>query len=81
MKTFTKTTIQVEVISEEPIEVKDMEELHWRIMYGNCSGIWSITRVESLDNEELLKECAKQGTDPSYFLDCVSPRSEGNYDT
>jgi hypothetical protein len=41
-KTFYRTLIEVEVLSEEPVEFDSLEDVHNAIVDGDCSGKWDV---------------------------------------
>lgn len=68
-RTFYKTIVQVEILSEQPYSSTDLEKINDDITNGQQVG--NITLVT--DSEEIdAKTCAAQlslfGTDPEFFL-------------
>lgn len=65
---FYKTVIQVEVLSEEPFEFEDLEEVRYEIKYGECSGkIDTIVSNEELDGPTTAKALIAHASEPEYF--------------
>ncbi len=65
---FYKTVVQVVVLSEEPLpEETDIDDLHYRITEGCCSGIVSRVSHEELNGKQAADALAEQFSDPSFF--------------
>jgi hypothetical protein len=61
-RTFYKTVIQVEVLSEEPLEYDDLGDVNFAISQGDCSGsIREIKRI-TLNGKQAAKALLKQGS-------------------
>lgn len=67
-KVLWKSVIVVEVLSEQPFEYDTLEDVHYAITHGGCSGNHDMTESKHLTMDEAVKECEKQGTDPVFFF-------------
>ena len=67
-KVLWKTVIEVEVLSEEPFDYDTLDQVHYAITKGGCSGLYDTKDTKHLTKEEAIKECEKQGTDPDFFM-------------
>lgn len=66
---FFKTTITFQVLSEGEIPGHwDLSRIFRETICGEFSGQSEITEVKELTEEELIRECHEQGTDPHFFL-------------
>ena len=72
MKRFYKTTVTVEILSEEPIGDPSLSTINYQIMEGDWSGRYNVTNVQELDEQEVRIALEKQGSDPDFFIlgDC-----------
>lgn len=71
-KKYYKTTIQVEVLSEEPLgsqSAKNLEAINYLITEGDCSGVVNVIEEKILNKIQIEKELENQGSDPNFFLD------------
>ena len=71
-KQFYKTVLQIEVLSEDPIVAelpvdKLLSYLEYQGTFGHNSNYVSVVGEQKLTVKELELECAKHGTDPSFF--------------
>ena len=64
---FYKTIVQVEILSEKPVEVDSLENLNELIIHGDCSGLINKMSEQSISKKELIDECSRHHTDPSFF--------------
>lgn len=65
---FFKTIIQVEILSEKPLsEEYNLQSLHEMTVSGECSGFYKQVSEQSISKQELIEECVKHQTDPSFF--------------
>lgn len=71
---FYKTTIKVEILSEEPVSFDDLYGVHLAITDGDCSGDWQVTSVKKLNGRQAVRELSLQGSSPSFFF--LSPEGE-----
>ena len=62
---FYKTIVQVEILSQEPIEITDLDTIHYNITEGD----WSLNVVSSkeLNGKEAAGALLNQASDPSFF--------------
>ena len=67
MSKFYKTTIMVEVLSEEPVDFDNLAAVDLAITDGDCSGKWEVSKVEELDKHEAATALMAHGSDPSFF--------------
>lgn len=65
---FYKTVIKIEVLSEDPYEYTDLENLSYDINEGDCSGKVTIESSQELSKEQTKEELVKQGSDPNFLL-------------
>lgn len=72
---FYRTVVQIEILSEEPFgNPEDLENVHYAITEGDCSGSVTILAQEQVDAARMAKLLEAQGSDAGFFrLD-----SEGN---
>ena len=66
-RTFHRTIIQVEVLSEAPIGPVDLETLHHMITEGDCSGKLTTLLEEELDGKQAAEALLNQASAPSFF--------------
>ncbi len=66
-RTFHRTTIQVEVLSESPIGPVALDTLHYMITQGDCSGHLKTLDQEELDGKQAAEALRSQASDPSFF--------------
>jgi hypothetical protein len=66
---WTKTVVEVVVLSKGPLEFETIADLDELITNGPCSGAWDITETVHLTREEMAVELDKQGIAPE-FLGC-----------
>jgi hypothetical protein len=66
-RTFHRTIIQVEVLSESPRGPVDLETLHHMITEGDCSGKLTTLLEEELDGKQAASALLNQASDPSFF--------------
>lgn len=52
---FYKTTVTVEVLHEEPLNFDTLEDLHYAITYGDCSGEFEVTDFTAMGGEAMAK--------------------------
>lgn len=65
---YYRTTVTVTVLSEEPFTTTpELNELHYAITDGDCSGDISITKQETLNGKQIAKALQDQGSDPGFF--------------
>ncbi len=64
---FTKTIIEVVIISEDGYDPAGLDGVHYDITDGECSGKWNIVSQRTLNPKQAAKELLKQGSDPSFF--------------
>lgn len=64
---FYKTLVTVEVLSEEPLTVLSLEQLHYMITDGPCSGHIKEPVQTVLNGKEAADALAEQASDPSFF--------------
>jgi hypothetical protein len=66
MTKYYKTVVKVEILSEETPWDGNLSMLYDDITTGDCSGHQSRTQFE-ISKWSMIRECSKQGTDPSFF--------------
>ena len=66
---FYKTIIQLEVLSEYPIEDKTLGDINYEIDEGDCSGLYTtLVQDEICDGKEMAELLIKQGSEPEFFM-------------
>lgn len=75
-RVFFKTTVVVEVLSEEPVEFDTLGELGAMISTGDCSGKYAVTKQERLNGRKAAKALISQGSDPGFFRLTESGKDE-----
>lgn len=65
---YYRTVIEVEVLSEEPVDFDTLADVAHEIVEGDCSGQWH-TKVDNqeVDGPEMAKLLIAQGSDPGFF--------------
>lgn len=67
-RTFFKTVITVEVLSEGPFQFESLEGVAYAIQEGDCSGqYWTEEQVE-LGRREFVAALEKQQSGPGFFF-------------
>jgi len=64
---FHKTVIKVTVLSEEPYDNTDIDQLAHDITDGDCSGDVEIVSSKVLTGRQAAKALQGQGSDPDFF--------------
>jgi len=64
---FYRTRIIVEVLSEEPVDFDNLNQVHYAITEGDCSGRWEETEVKELNGKEAAVALEIQGSEPGFF--------------
>ena len=64
---FHKTVIKVTVLSEEPYDNTDVDQLVYDIRDGDCSGEVRIVSSKVLTGRQAARALQAQGSDPSFF--------------
>jgi hypothetical protein len=62
---FYRTVFRIEVLSEYPYP-DDIENLHYNITEGDCSGKWEMTQ-EVLNGQQAADALRAQGSAPEFF--------------
>lgn len=66
-RTFHRTIITIEVLSEYPYSPDDLDEVVSDITDGDCSGKWSVTSSDEVDGPTMAKLLIGQESDPEFF--------------
>jgi hypothetical protein len=66
-RTFYRTTIQVVVLSEEPFNYCDLDDVYQAITTGDCSGEVTTTKTEEVDGPTMASALLDQHSDPGFF--------------
>jgi hypothetical protein len=66
-KTFHRTVISIEVLSEEPYDETDLRQIRQDIISGDCSGHVEVTSKEEVSEEEIKQLLRAQGSEPGFF--------------
>lgn len=64
---FYRTVIEVEVLSEDPVDFGDLAGIHAAITEGGCSGQWKVLKTGNVGARTMARLLKKQGSDPSFF--------------
>lgn len=67
-KEFYKTTIVVEVLSENTIEFDSLSDIDAMTTTGDCSGQITLTASQKLTEKEMATALLNQGSDPTFLL-------------
>ncbi len=68
-RTFYRTIIQIEVLSESPYSSTDLEKIYLDISEGAQSGeVTIITDSEEMDSKTCVAKLKEQGSEPDFFL-------------
>lgn len=74
-KKLYKTVIQIEVLSEEPIESMSLDDIQEECSNGSFSGLHTFVKSNvPIKGKVAVNECKKHGTDVDFFM----MDSEGN---
>jgi hypothetical protein len=66
-RTFYRYVVQIEILSEEPLEFTSVHQIANACASDQCSGDWEIKEAEEIDSLTMVKKCWAQGTDPRFF--------------
>jgi hypothetical protein len=66
-RTFHRTVIQVEVLSESRIGPVDLDTLHHMTTEGDCSGKLTTVLEEGMDGGQAAEALLNQASEPSFF--------------
>ena len=66
-KRFYRTVITIEVLSEEPVEAMDVDDIAYEIREGSYSGEVEFGPSEVVDGPTMARLLMKQGSDPEFF--------------
>ena len=65
---YYKAVITVEVLTaDEPVFWNRLEDVAYAITLGDASGLVELISEDEITEEQLVKECDKHGTDPTFF--------------
>ena len=65
---FYRTTIQIEILSEEPYTSVSLEDINYDITDGHCSGeLKDVVRNEEKSGKEMAALLMAQRSDPEFF--------------
>ena len=68
MSKFYRTVVQVEILSEEPYESSNLEQMAEDTDTGDCSGmVTDVVRNEEVDGKKMAELLRAQGSDPGFF--------------
>ena len=70
-RTFCRTIITIEVLSEGPYDIQTLQQLERDIIDGDCSGKWDVTACQEVDGPTMAKLLREQHSDPAFF--CLHP--------
>lgn len=66
-KSLIETVIEVRVLSEEPFDYNDLENVHHAITEGDCSGTYSTKSSKAISGKLAADKVKEQGSDPEFF--------------
>lgn len=69
-KTFYRTVIQVEILSDGPYEFSSLEDTAQDVMNGDCSGKVEVISSEEVSKKEMAKLLEAQDSDPAFLGIC-----------
>jgi hypothetical protein len=69
-KSFYRTVIQVEILSDGPYEFSSLEDTAQDVMNGDCSGKVEVISSEEVSKKEMAKLLESQESDPSFLGIC-----------
>lgn len=64
---FYETTITIRVLSEEPFEFNDLDDIHYAIDQGDCVGHVAEDGAKTLDAKETVALLYEFGSEPGFF--------------
>lgn len=64
---FYKTTLKIEILSEEPFEWDSIDSIAYSITEGDCSGNVDHVKSEILTAKKVVQELINQGSDSEFF--------------
>ncbi|MDP2692710.1 MAG: hypothetical protein Q8O88_03680 [bacterium] len=67
-KKLYKTTVTVEILSEEKLSFNDLQDLHEQITDGSNSGVCKQGKTIILKGKDAVKATIAQGSDPEFFF-------------
>lgn len=67
MSKFFKTTITIEILSEQKFNNTNLEDIAYAITEGDCSGKVEVTGYQELTSKEAAAALLAQGSDPEFF--------------
>jgi hypothetical protein len=65
---FYKTTFKVVVLTEEPYDPFNLEDIEYDIKFGHASGAWEKTASYILSGKEMVMALNEQGSDLEFFM-------------
>lgn len=78
MRKFYRTIIKIEVLSEDPYDPETLQQVHYDIKDGDCSGQWSVVSSQQLNRHQVEQLLIEQGSDPSFLLSEEYSKMSGN---
>jgi hypothetical protein len=77
---FYKTTITLEILSENPIaDDMELEDIVNETIFGDMSGMHDITLVEVLNGKQMAEALINQDSDPMFFMLTEDGDDDGFY--
>lgn len=64
---FYRTTIVIEVLSEEPYTPDSVQQIDYDIIEGDCSGQMFAGKSFEVDGPTMAANLKAQGSDPEFF--------------
>ena len=65
---YYRTVIQVEVLSNYPVDYSTLQDVHYDITSGDSSGEWWVGSQEEVSKEKMAELLEAQGSDPSFLI-------------
>lgn len=68
MTTFYRRTIEVELLTEEPLpDAMDLQQIGYEMTEGHASGVVRVTSDEEVTGPVMAKLLIAQGSDPEFL--------------
>ena len=64
---FYRTVIEVEVLSEDPVDFGDLAGVHAAITDGECVGAWKVLKQGNVNPKQMVRLLKKAGSEPGFF--------------
>ena len=64
---YYRTEIKIFVLSEEVYDSRNLKDVYYDIIEGDCSGVVKFSPSEKVDGETMKKLLIEQGSAPDFF--------------